>query len=347
MEIKNYANSVQGTDKQTSLTDLLGMLEKTCENCNPLTPITCVTGCKAWKLKNQFRKLQEKTNDPKFFTKLLNTLKNKRRLQILELISKEHSSIMHIQQRLKKLGFNHSRQTIIEEYINPLTRAGLADQNQNLYYATVFGCKISDLVKDFHNLEDVLPSHSECYEETILEELMKGPKTYGDLRGIIPSESIARVLGRLQKAELAETSKEKDYVFFFTTKRSPEGSLLSPTEGRVHNNIPTDGISARKLAEKTGISLRRTYKYLRKLKGKKLVFTRKNPTSYRLTAKGAQVSAMLEAIDNLTAEASATAQLAKHEGSSGRVTPDTYPKRKKKKDEEIIPLTIKQPVKQN
>jgi hypothetical protein len=29
------------------------------------------------------------------------------------------------------------------------------------------------------------------------------------------------------------------------------------------------------------------------------------------------------------------------------VTPDTYPKRKKKKDEEIIPLTVKQPVKQN
>ena len=147
METRINANSVLGTDKQTSLTDLLNILEKTCQNCNPLTPITCVTGCKTWKLKNQFRKLREKTENPNFRTKLLNTLKNKRRLQILELISKKHSSIMHIQQRLKKLGFDHSRQTIIREYINPLTEAGLAGQDHNLYYATVFGCKISELVK--------------------------------------------------------------------------------------------------------------------------------------------------------------------------------------------------------
>lgn len=347
METRINANSVLGTDKQTSLTDLLNILEKTCQNCNPLTPITCVTGCKTWKLKNQFRKLREKTENPNFRTKLLNTLKNKRRLQILELISKKHSSIMHIQQRLKKLGFDHSRQTIIREYINPLTEAGLAGQDHNLYYATVFGCKISELVKNFHNLEDILPSHSECYEEITLDKLMKGPKTYEDLKSIIPSKSVARVLSRLQKAELSETSKEKDYIFFFATKRNPEVSLLSPTESRVYNNIPMDGIPARKLAEKSGISLRRTYKYLRKLKGKKLVFTRKKPTSYRLTAKGAQIALMLEALCNLTVEASATAQLAKHEGSSEQMTPNTYPKRKKKKDEEIIPLTVKQPVKQN
>jgi predicted transcriptional regulator len=331
MEIKNYANPVHGADKQTSLTDLLNILEKTCQNCNPLTPITCVTGCKTWKLKNQFRKLHEKTKNPKFMTKLLNTLKNKRRLQILETISKEHSSIMHIQQRLKKQGFDHSQQTIIEEYINPLTDAGLAGQDQNLYYAIIFGCKISELVKDFHNLEDILPPHSECYEEITLDRLMKGSKTYEDLRSTIPSKSVARVLSRLQKAELAETRKEKDYIFFFTTKRNPEGSLLSPTESRVYNNIPTDGIPARKLAEKTGISLRRTYKYLRKLKGKKLVFTRKKPTSYRLTTEGSRIAIMLEAMRNLTAEASATAQLAEHEKSSEQVAPDTYPKRKTKK----------------
>lgn len=347
MEIRTYANSVQAADKQSSMPELLNKLEKTCQTCNPLTPITCISGCKTWKLKNQFRKLNEKTNKPNFSAKLLNTLKNKRRLQILELISREHSSIMNIQQRLKKLGFDHSRQTIIQEYISPLADAGLADQDQNLYYATMFGSKINELMKDFHNLEDILPSHSECYEETTIGKLMKGPRTYEDLRGTIPSKSIARVLSRLQKAGLAETSKEKDYIFFFITKRSPEGSKLSPTESRVYNNIRTDGIPARKLADKTAISLRRTYRYLRKLKGKKLVFTRKKPASYRLTAKGAQIAILLETLRNLTVEASTTAQFAKHEGASEQVAQDPFPRRKRKKDEEIISLTVKRPMKQN
>jgi predicted transcriptional regulator len=329
------------------LTDVLRAIEKTCQNCRPLTPITCISGCKTWKLKNQLRKLHEKTTNPDFMTNLLNTLKNKRRLQLLEMLSKKHYSITQLQQELRKLGFNHSQRTIIEEYANPLTTVGLADEHQTLYYATLFGQKISDLTKD-HDLEHILSPHSECYEEITLSVLMKGPRTCEELKEIIPEKSVARVLGRLQKAALAETSTEKDYIFFFKTKRDPDGSDFSPTEKRVYQGIPEEGISARKLAKKAGISLRRTYKYLRKLKGKKLVFTRKRPASYSITAKGLKIGIMLEEMHNLATEAlTATGRLVEDQQASEQVTLDVEPAGKKRKDEQIVSLTSIQSTRQN
>ena len=234
--------------------------------------------------------------------KLLNALKNDRRLQILEIISEGCYSIARLQQELKKWGYYHSQQTIVEEYLTPLIEVGLAGEDQNRYYATVFGCRLSELIKDFSDVENVLPPHSECYEETALGMLLDKPKTYEDLESMIPAKSVARILNRLQKAKLVETAKENDYIFYFQTKRDSNTINFSPTERRIYENIPIKGIPARKLAEKTNISLRRTYKYLRRLKGKKLVFARKRPKSYALTAKGLQIAKMLKGLRNLTLE---------------------------------------------
>jgi predicted transcriptional regulator len=302
-----------------------------------LTPITCISGCKTWKLKNQLRKLHEKTSDSDFMTNLLNTLKNRRRLQLLEMMSKKHHSSAQLQQELRRLGFNHSQQTIVHEYVNPLIAVGLADEYQNLYYATLFGHKISDLAKDFYDLEDTLSPHSECYEETALDALAKGPRTFEELKQIIPEKNVARVLSRLQKAALAETRSERDYIFFFKTKRDPDGEILSPTEERVYEKIPGEGISARKLSRKAGISLRRTYKYLRKLKGKKLVFTRKRPASYSITASGLKLGTMLEEVRNLTAEAlTTTRRFLEDEQASIQTTVDIESAAKKTKDVQIV-----------
>jgi predicted transcriptional regulator len=153
----------------------------------------------------------------------------------------------------------------------------------------------------------VLPPHSECYEENALIELMREPKTFRDFECVVPVKSVGRVLDRLQKVELIGTAKENDYVFFFRTKRNPGKEKFSSTERRVYENIFEDGIPARKLAEKTGISLRRTYKYLRKLKGKKLVFTRKRQKCYSLTAKGYRAAEFLNGLFGLTAEIHGTA----------------------------------------
>lgn len=322
METREYSNATFEARDRQNLGDMLKNLEEKCRKCTPLTPIVCMTECRTWRLKNQLRKINEKMQKPDFMAYLLNTLKNKRRLHILNLISRQHYSASQLQHKLRSLGFNHSQQTIVEEYINPLLEAGLVQEDQNPYELTIFGNRLNELLKDFQDLEDLLPPHSECYEETVLNALMYGSKTYEDLRAVIPAKSVARVLSRLQRAALVQTSMEKNYIFFFRTKRDPSLSHLSPTETRVYQAIPDEGISAGKLAQKGGISLRRTYKYLRKLKGRKLVFTRKKPLSYSLTARGTEVADMLNALKKLTAEAQQTSeQLLNHQKEAETAAP--------------------------
>ena len=302
METMNPADSANGTMGQTSLTDTVRRMEETCKNCNPLSMLTCIAGCSIWKLKNEFRGLHKKLQDPDFATHLLNALKNKRRLQVLEIISKGRISTSRLQQELGKLNHSHSQKTIIEEYIEPLVEVGLATQDQDKYFATLFGYRLNELTKRFHDIVDVLPPHSECYEETVLTALLSGPRIHEALEGVIPAGNVARVLSRLQSGGLVKTAKENDYVFFFKTQRNPNKEILAPTEKKVYGNITEDGISARRLAERTNIPLRRTYKYLRRLKGKKLVFTREKPKSYALTDEGVQAALALQSIRNLAKE---------------------------------------------
>jgi sugar-specific transcriptional regulator TrmB len=158
------------------------------------------------------------------------------------------------------------------------------------------------------------------------------------MRTVIPANNVARVLSRLQKTELIHTREQKNYIFFFRTKRNPGLSKLSVTEGRVYQNIAEGGISASELSHRTAISLRRTYKYVRKLKGKKLVFVRKRPITYSLTSQGAKLAMTLKALRDLTIETqTTTAQLVKGERTGG-----SSPSEKKaavRKNRSIISLT--------
>jgi DNA-binding IclR family transcriptional regulator len=336
MKTENYPALLQEAEEKTDLADILKNWEETCNNCRPLTPIACVTNCKIWKQKNEFRTLCEKMKNSSFMTKLLNTLKNKRRIQILEVISKGQYSIGRLQQELKKLGYSHSQQTIAEEYVTPLLEVGLVEENQNRYYPTLFGSRLKELTKISYNIEDILPPHSKCYEEMALSMLINEPKTYKDFADTIPTKSVARVLKRLQKAKLIETTKENDYIFYFKTKRDSNIAKLSPTERRVYENIHPDGTSAQKLAEKTRISLRRTYKYLKRLKGKKLVFTRKRQKSYALTANGLQIALMLKGIHDLAMETLETAsKIIKDEETYGLLTLDKFQISEKKENKKF------------
>jgi predicted transcriptional regulator/CRP-like cAMP-binding protein len=294
--------SSEQAQKPTSLADEVKGWEEECRGCHPLSPTTCITSCRIWSLKNEFRHLHEKMADSTFMTRLLNTLKNSRRLEILRTISRREYSIDRLQQELKKLGYQHSQETIVGEYLIPLIQAGLAKETLNRYHATMFGCRLAELIRRFPDIGDVLPPHSECYEEITLRILRDEPKTYEDLEAVIPRKSVARVLHRLEKASLVETTQDKDYVFFFRTKRNPAKASFSPTETRIYDNISIDGISARKLAEKAMISLRRTYKYLRRLKGKKMVFTRERPKSYALTPRGIELALTIDDVHNVTRE---------------------------------------------
>jgi len=340
METYDHPTIFQGTDKQASFADLIGDVEENCRKCISMTPITCLAGCRSWKLKNQFRSLYKLARNPDFMTRLMNTLKNKTRLQLLETVTKGSYSIARLQQKLKALGFTHSQQTTIEEYITPLIGVGLVQDDQNVYSATIFGCRLSELANGFIDLGELLPPHSECYEEIALDALITGPKTHGELEKAAPANSVTRILNRLQETKLVEKSQETEHTFFFPTKRDPSMEELSPTERRVYNNISIDGISARKLAQKTSISLRRTYRYVRRLKGKKLVFAREKPVSYWLTAKGTQVTMLLQGVRNLTVEAlKTTAFFAEEKEINGQLVHHVCSEDRKDTNEEMVPKT--------
>jgi predicted transcriptional regulator len=292
----------RSAERNRDLAELLRTLDAECRNCAPLTPLKCITRCNVWKLKNELRQLRETMDNPNFIKDLFNVLKNETRLHVLSAIVNGRYSVSQLQQELKKVGHLHSQDTINEEYLRPLMAVGLAAEAQDQYYATMFGGRLTELLESFPEFVNVLPAHSECYEETLLSALLAGPKTFREVEAFISPKIAARILKRLKTADLIETPEERDYIFFLKSKRDPNKETFSSTERKVYDNISEEGISAKKIAEKTEISLRRTYKYLRGLKGKKLVFTRKTPKAYSLTDKGDKLASILQELQNLVEE---------------------------------------------
>lgn len=288
--------------KNYDLLETLKTQSAECRACAPLSPLECVTRCNLWKLKNELRQLRETIDDPSFIKELFNVLKNNTRLNILKTIVKGRYSVTRLQEQLRKEGYLQERETVDEEHLRTLVKVGLAAESQEYYYATTFGGRLNELLEDFVEFVDALPAHSECYEETILDSLYSGPKTFEDLEAYISPNIASRILKRLKSVGLIDAPEERDYIFFFRSKRDPNKEMISETEARIYSAIPDDGISARKLAAKAGISLRRTYKYLRGLKGKKLVFTRKNLRTYRLTDKGERLATLLKSLQDLVGE---------------------------------------------
>jgi sugar-specific transcriptional regulator TrmB len=112
----------------------------------------------------------------------------------------------------------------------------------------------------------------------------------------------------LRQVELIQTPEERDYIFFFKSKRDPSKEILSETERKVYETIADEGISAGKLAKQTELSMRRIYKYLRGLKGKKLVFIRKTPKAYGLTCKGEMLASILQELQQIVEETWSSSQ---------------------------------------
>jgi DNA-binding PadR family transcriptional regulator len=95
---------------------------------------------------------------------------------------------------------------------------------------------------------------------------------------------------------LIKTRAKRDYIFFFRSRRDPNKETFKASERRIYDIIDLDGISAGTLAKKTGFSMRRTYKTLRSLKGKKLIFARRAPKVYGLTPEGKKLASVLPEI---------------------------------------------------
>ncbi len=302
MKVEEKLAALRSREKSQSITDILLALDQECKSCKPLTPLECMNSCNVWKLRNELRRLGETMENPTFMKDLLNVLKNDTRLQILQTIAKSRHSVSKLQQELKKAGYLHSQDTIAEEYLRPLLEVGVAQESQDQFYVTAFGGKLTELIENIPEFATFLPARSECYEEDILKALLSGPKTFEEIRVLVPSTIVSRILKRLKTMGLIETPGERDYIFFFRSKRDPTKETLNATENSVYQSIPDEGIPARKLAQKTELSMRRIYKYLRGLKGKKLVFARKTPKTYSLTEKGERLAWLVNEMHKLVKE---------------------------------------------
>ncbi len=303
-------NVLQPTDNsdKRDLAKLVNSLELECRNCAPISPLQCITRCQVYKLKNELRKLRETMDNPNYIKELFNVLKNDTRLHILKAIVNSRYSVSQLQQELKKSGHLHSQDTISEEYLAPLLAVGLATESRDEYYATTFGGRLTQLLGAFPEFSEMLPAHSECYEETLLQALLSGPKTFEEIEALISPKVASRILKRLREVELIYTPEERDYIFFFKSKRDPTKETFTDTERKVYETIPNEGISAGRLAKETGLSVRRIYKYLRGLKGKKLIFVRRTPKVYGLTCKGEMLASVLNELHQFVEETWSSSQ---------------------------------------
>jgi len=300
--VLNVLVTARGVQKNNDFAAMIKILDDKCRKCTPLTPLECISRCKTWKLKNELRILHKNSENPDFVKDVMNVLKNDTRLQILMMIAKGHYSVHKLQQQLRKTGPSLSQDNILEEYLHPLLEVGLAQETQDLYHTTTFGNRLTELIEGSASTLSLMPAHSECHEETVLKALLTGPKTFDDITGFVSQKIVSRILRRLEKEGLVETPRERAYIFFFRSKRDSAKEKLSSTENDVYNNISDGGISAQKLAEKTGFVMRTIYKSLRGLRGKKLVFQRKMIKTYCLTAKGEKFALVLDGLYSLVEE---------------------------------------------
>ena len=298
----NVLSPIKKNQNNQDLAGILNTLNSECRNCAPISPLQCLNRCQVYKLKNELRKLRETMDNPNYLKELFNVLKNETRLHILQAIVNGRYSVSRLQQELKKTGHIHSQDTISEEYLQPLMSVGLATETRNEYYATTFGGRLTELLVGFPEFAEMLPAHSECYEETILQSLLTGPKTFEDIEALISPKITSRILKRLRSTGLIATPEERDYIFFFKSKRDPSKETFTISERNIYDSIPEEGISAGKLAKETELSMRRIYKYLRGLKGKKLIFIRRTPKAYGLTTKGEKLAKVLQELQQIVDE---------------------------------------------
>jgi hypothetical protein len=268
--------SSRKAENNQSLTGILKSLDAKCSNCAPTTPLECISRCQVYKLKNELRNLRETMDNPGYLKELFNVLKNETRFNVLQTIVNGGCSIGQLNQMVKKPDDTFSQQNLIQEHLIPLIRAGLVTEKRDEYCTTMFGGRLTELLKNFSEYVQALPAHSECYEEIVLQTLLSGPKKYEEIEAKIPPISTSRTLQRLRSTGLIETPAERDYVFFFKTIRDPNKETISASERKVYDALVTKGSSVGKLSKDTGLSPRRTYKCVKVLKGKKTNFSKKN-----------------------------------------------------------------------
>jgi DNA-binding HxlR family transcriptional regulator len=303
MTARNTQHWVSKTAENTAeLADILSKADAFCRYCKPASPIHCVERCEIWRTKNEFLEMNKILSRDDHMHNLLNAVKNSRRTKVMNALSKRPQGTQSLQEYLKNSGYHHSQRTINNEYVEPLIETGLVKREGTKYRLTLYGTRLHQILSKF-NIENPLPPHSRCYEEIVLKKLKEKPKSYAELSKSLTQKSLSRTLKRLLETGLITRKATSEYIFYFRTKKVSK-KPFSPTEKRVYDSISETGISARQLSNRVDITIRRTYKYLRKLRRRRLVFTRKKPRTYRLTPSGTKLADFLEETAKLVLDAS-------------------------------------------
>jgi predicted transcriptional regulator len=272
-------------------------LEDMCKHCTPITPVQCISLCRFYKVKNELRNLRNIMNNPCYVADFFNALKNQTRLHIFRIIINRRCTLSKIQQELGKVSIKQSQNAISEDHIQPLITVGLISESLGKYHVTLFGTCVHELLYGFDGFLQKLPPQSKCYEETLIQALFLGPKTYEEINCLLSSTVVSRIIKRLTDTGLVNIPASRSYIFFYKSKRNPDLEKLTSAEMTTYQTIPIDGIDVNKLAKLAGLSQRRTYAHIRRLKGKKLVYAKNIPLTYSLTANGQKLATILH---NLT-----------------------------------------------
>jgi DNA-binding HxlR family transcriptional regulator len=272
-------------------------MEDKCGRCNPISPLLCLEDCSTWKVKKELNRISSVISKPNHALRLLNVVKNRRRLAILHILRERPLAIAELQKRLGSRGFRHS-QRAIHQYVKPMLQVGLVQKRNNRFELTIYGRKIDDTAVR-HRFSGQLPPRSNGYEEELLRSLLEGAKTRSALVNSVPTKCLSRILKRLREAKLISDTPSSAHVFYFRTKRALSLEKLTPTQKRICESIPEAGISAPELSRVTSVNLRKTYKCLRSLRGKKLLFRRNIPTRYELTSTGKAAAKFLEEVAHI------------------------------------------------
>jgi predicted transcriptional regulator len=224
---------------------------------------------------------------------LLNVIKNKRRVKLAQILLERPLSIDEIQQRLKMEGYYHSRDTIRKHYAGPLVAMKLIVEEDGKYRLTDEGRGIIAILGDI-DLGSIFPASSGCYEENCLLAL-EVPKSYNDLAHYLPKADLQRTIRRLQGKGLVAKAHPSRHVTYRRT-RGGSNATLSKTENKVLESIPEEGMGVTDIAMSVGISLRRTFKYLKRLREKGLVSNVPNVTLLSLTEEGKRLAEKLRQI---------------------------------------------------
>jgi predicted transcriptional regulator len=275
---------------------VLRAITETCESCRPLNPIMCVESCPIWTLKRKYRAAFEDLAEKPSLTDLLRLSKNERRLHILKRLNEKPSTLQELREHLKNAGCSHSMDALRHHYIQPLADVSFVEEQNGVYTITIKGKSIFNLLTTSEITK--LSTHSQGYDELILKNLLSGPKTYEDLRDVVPNGALRRILRRLQKNNFLVKPTLTGRIFYFTTKKRPTRKL-SPTEMKIFKALPPEGLSAKDLSEKVGISMRRVYKYLKQLKYKRHVRKEEKTAVYKLTDAGKSLTQSIKLAYNL------------------------------------------------